>query len=281
MLLKRAPDLKYSDVTPRDIYVNRRKFLYGMGLAGGLALAGKSVANLAFPSARAYAATSLPGLVKGPFSTDEKVTPEQAVATYNNYYEFGTDKADPAKNAQKFVTSPWSVSVEGEVAKPRKFTMEEILKLAPLEERIYRHRCVEAWSIVVPWIGYPLNTIAKLVEPTSKAQFVAFESYFDAKQMPQAKYTGLQYPYVEGLRLDEALHPLTLISVGMYGETLPNQDGAPVRVTIPWKYGFKGIKSIVKIRFQEKQPPTTWNIINSHENGFYSDEKDTLVHPTR
>ena len=279
MLLRRAPDLKYSDVTPRDIYLNRRKFLYGMGLAGGLALAGKSVANLAFPSARAYAATSLPGLVKGPFSTDEKVTPEHDVTTYNNYYEFGTDKGDPAKNAQKFVTSPWSVSVEGEVAKPRKFTMEEILKLAPLEERIYRHRCVEAWSIVVPWVGYSFSTIAKLVEPNSNARYVAFETYFDKKQMPLWGRAGIQLPYVEGLRLDEAMHPLALLCVGMYGETLPNQDGAPVRMVIPWKYGFKSIKSLVKIKFVKDQPPTTWNITNAHEYGFYSNVNPAVDHP--
>jgi sulfoxide reductase catalytic subunit YedY len=279
MLLKRGPDLKYSDVTPRDIYLNRRKFLYGIGLVGGSALAGKSLANLAFPSARAYAATSLPGLVKGPFSTDEKVTPEHDVTTYNNYYEFGTDKGDPAKNAQKFVTSPWSVSVEGEVAKPRKFTMEEILKLAPLEERIYRHRCVEAWSIVVPWVGYSFSTLAKLVEPNSNARYVAFETYFDKKQMPLWGRAGIQLPYVEGLRLDEAMHPLALLCVGMYGETLPNQDGAPVRMVIPWKYGFKSIKSLVKIKFVKDQPPTTWNITNAHEYGFYSNVNPTVDHP--
>ena len=279
MLLKRSSDLKYSDITPRDVYLNRRKFLYGMGLAGGLALAGKSVANLALPSARAYAATSLPGLVKGPFSTDEKVTPEHDVTTYNNYYEFGTDKGDPAKNAQKFVTSPWSVSVEGEVAKPRKFTMEEILKLAPLEERIYRHRCVEAWSIVVPWVGYSFSTLVKLVEPNSNARYVAFETYFDKKQMPLWGRAGIQLPYVEGLRLDEAMHPLALLCVGMYGETLPNQDGAPVRMVIPWKYGFKSIKSLVKIKFVKDQPPTTWNITNAHEYGFYSNVNPAVDHP--
>jgi len=279
MLLKRGPDLKYSDVTPRDIYLNRRKFLYGLGLAGGLALAGKNLANLAFPSSRAYAATSLPGIVKSPFSTTEKVTSEDRVTTYNNYYEFGTDKGDPSKNATKFVTSPWSVSVEGEVAKPRKFTMEEILKLAPLEERIYRHRCVEAWSIVVPWVGYSFSTIAKLVEPNSNAKYVAFESYFDKKQMPLWGRAGIQLPYVEGLRIDEAMHPLTLLTVGMYGETLPNQDGAPVRMVIPWKYGFKSIKSIVKIRFVKDQPPTTWNITNAHEYGFYSNVNPKVDHP--
>ncbi len=279
MFLKRAPDLKYSDVTPRQVYLDRRKFLYGVGLAGGVALAGKSLANLAFPSAQAYASTKLPGVVKGPFNTDEKVTPEGMVTTYNNYYEFGTDKGDPAKNSGKFVTSPWSVSVEGEVAKPRKFTMEEILKLAPLEERIYRHRCVEAWSIVVPWVGYSFSTLVKLVEPTPNARYVAFESYFDAKQMPLWRYAGIQLPYVEGLRLDEAMHPLALLCVGMYGETLPNQDGAPVRMVLPWKYGFKSIKSLVKIKFVKDQPPTTWNITNAHEYGFYSNVNPKVDHP--
>ncbi len=270
MLVKRCPDLKYSDVTPRDIYLNRRKFLYGMGLAGGLALAGKSLADLVSPSVRAYASTKLSGLASSPFSTTEKVTPEQVVTTYNNYYEFGTDKGDPSKNAQKFVTSPWTVSVEGECAKPRQYSMDEIMKLAPLEERIYRHRCVEAWSIVVPWIGFSLSTISKLAEPTPNAHFVAFESYFDRKQMPLWGRAGIELPYVEGLRMDEAMHPLALLTVGMYGETLPNQDGAPVRMVIPWKYGFKSIKSIVKIKFVKNQPPTTWNITNAHEYGFYS-----------
>ncbi len=194
----------------------------------------------------------LNGLVQGPYSKDsisEKVTPEQDVTHYNNYYEFGTDKSDPSKNADNFVTTPWSVSVEGEVKKPRKFTMDEILKLAPLEERIYRHRCVEAWSIVVPWVGYSFSTIAKLVEPTPSAKYVLFKAISIRKQMPLWRDAGIELPYVEGLRLDEAMNPLTLLCVGMYGETLPNQDGAPVRMVIPWKYGFKSTKSIVKIRF--------------------------------
>jgi sulfoxide reductase catalytic subunit YedY len=279
MLVKRSPDMKYSDVTPRDIYLNRRKFLYGMGLAGGLALAGKSLADLVNPSVRAYASTKFSGLTPSPFSTTEKVTPEQIVATYNNYYEFGTDKGDPAKNAQKFVTSPWTVSVEGEVGKPRKFTMDEILKIAPLEERIYRHRCVEGWSIVVPWIGYSFSTLVKLVEPNSNARYVAFESYFDKKQMPLWGRAGIDLPYVEGLRMDEAMNPLTLLSMGMYGESLPNQDGAPVRMVIPWKYGFKSIKSMVKIKFVKDQPPTTWNITNAHEYGFYSNVNPKVDHP--
>jgi sulfoxide reductase catalytic subunit YedY len=279
MLVKRSPYMKYSDITPRDIYVNRRKFLYGMGLAGGLALAGKSLADLMNPSVRAYASAKLSGLTPSPFSTTEKVTPEHDVTTYNNYYEFGTDKGDPAKNAQKFVTAPWTVSVEGECAKPRKFSMDEILKLAPLEERIYRHRCVEAWSIVVPWIGYSFSTLVKLVEPNSNARYVAFESYFDKKQMPLWGRAGIDLPYVEGLRMDEAMHPLTLLCMGMYGETLPNQDGAPVRMVIPWKYGFKSIKSIVKIKFVKDQPPTTWNITNAHEYGFYSNVNPKVDHP--
>ena len=279
MLVKRSPGFKYSDITPRDVYINRRKFLYGMGLAGGLALAGKGIADLISPPVRAYASTKLPGLGGSPFSTSEKVTPEQVVTTYNNYYEFGTEKDQPAKNAQKFVTSPWTVSVEGECAKPRKYSMDEILKLAPLEERIYRHRCVEAWSIVVPWTGYSFSTIAKLAEPNSNARYVAFESYFDRKQMPLWGLAGIGLPYVEGLRMDEAMHPLTLLCMGMYGETLPNQDGAPVRMVIPWKYGFKSIKSIVKIKFVKDQPPTTWNITNAHEYGFYSNVNPMVDHP--
>jgi len=250
-----------------------------MGLAGGLALAGKSLADLVSPSVSAYASTKLPGLAGSPFSTTEKISPEQVVTTYNNYYEFGTEKGDPAKNAQKFVTSPWTVSVEGEVGKPRKFSMDEIMKLAPLEERIYRHRCVEAWSIVVPWVGYSFSTLAKLVEPNSNARYVAFESYFDKKQMPLWGRAGIELPYVEGLRIDEAMHPLTLLCMGMYGETLPNQDGAPVRMVIPWKYGFKSVKSIVKIKFVKDQPPTTWNITNAHEYGFYSNVNPKVDHP--
>jgi methionine sulfoxide reductase catalytic subunit len=279
MLVKRSPDLKYSDVTPREAYLNRRKFLQGLGIAGGLALAGKGIADLINPSARAYAAAKLSPLTPSPVSTTEKVTDEKYVATYNNFYEFGTDKGDPVKNAQKFVTSPWEISVEGECAKPRKYTMDDILKLAPLEERIYRHRCVEAWSIVVPWIGYSLSTIIKLAEPNSNAKFVAFQSYFDKKQMPLWGRAGIELPYVEGLRMDEAMHPLALLCVGMYGETLPNQDGAPVRMVIPWKYGFKSTKSLVKIKFVKDQPPTTWNITNAHEYGFYSNVNPKVDHP--
>jgi len=279
MLLKRGAELEYSDITPQEVYRDRRKFLQGLGLAGGLALAGYAVADLLNPEARAYASVPISGIQKSPFSTDEKVTDLKVVTTYNNYYEFGTDKDQPAKNSQNFVTTPWSVSVEGEVAKPRKFSMDEIMRLAPLEERIYRHRCVEAWSIVVPWVGFSFSTIAKLVEPKPTAKFVAFESYFDKKQMPLWSRAGIELPYVEGLRLDEAMHPLALLSVGMYGQTLPPQDGAPVRMVLPWKYGFKSVKSIVKIKFVKDQPPTTWNITNAHEYGFYSNVNPTVDHP--
>jgi len=279
MLIRKAPDLTYADVTPKSVYLNRRKFLQEMGIAGAAMIAGKGLFDLAWPPQSALAATQFTGLVKSPFSTTEKLSSMNDVTHYNNFYEFGTDKADPAKYAQNFKTSPWSVSVEGDVAKPRKFTMDEILKLAPLEERIYRHRCVERWSIVVPWIGFSFSVLAKLVEPTPKARYVAFETYYDTRQMPQAKYGGIDFPYVEGLRLDEAMNPLTLLCAGMYGEALPPQDGAPVRMVVPWKYGYKSIKSLVKIRFQEKEPPTTWNRYSSQEYGFYSNVNPNVDHP--
>src|SRR5579884_33321 len=253
MLILKPGDLRYSEITPKPVYLNRRRFL-----------AAVPAALVAARAARG-AAARLPNVGKSQFSTSEPVTAENVVTRYNNFYEFGTGKSDPAHNAQNFKTENWTVSVEGECARPRMFSMDEILKLAPLEERIYRHRCVEAWSIVVPWIGYSFNTLIKLAEPTPKAKYVAFQSYYDRKQMPQGAYAGIPFPYVEGLRLDEAMNPLTLLCVGMYGETLPNQDGAPVRMVIPWKYGFKSIKSIVKIKFQGSQPPTTWNLVARSE----------------
>jgi len=279
MVIRKAPDLTYADITPKSVYLNRRKFLQAMGIAGATAAAGTSLFGLAFPSRTAFAATKFTGLAKSPFSTTEKQNTYEDVTHYNNFYEFGTDKGDPAKNSKNFNTSNWVVSVEGEVGKPRKFTMDEILKIAPLGERIYRHRCVEAWSIVVPWIGFSFSNLVKLVEPTSKAQFVAFQSYYDHQQMPQGRYAGIDFPYVEGLRLDEAMNPLALLCVGMYGETLPNQDGAPVRMTLPWKYGFKSIKSLVKIKFQQKMPPTTWNLSAPSEYGFYSNVNPSVDHP--
>ncbi len=279
MLIRKAPDLTYADVTPKTVFLERRKFLQAMGFVGAAAFAGNRLYELAMPSQTALAATKFGELIKSPFSTTEKQNSYEDVTHYNNFYEFGTDKSDPAKNAQRFNTSNWVVSVEGEVAKPRKFTLDEILKIAPLEERVYRHRCVEAWSIVVPWIGFSLSNLVKLVEPTPKAQFVAFQSYYDSKQMLQGRWAGIDFPYVEGLRMDEAMNPLTLLGVGMYGESLPNQDGAPVRLVIPWKYGFKSIKSLVKIKFQSKMPPTTWNLAAPNEYGFYSNVNPHVDHP--
>ncbi|HTV59475.1 MAG TPA: protein-methionine-sulfoxide reductase catalytic subunit MsrP [Verrucomicrobiae bacterium] len=272
-------DLTYVDVTPKHVYQNRRNFLVGL-LVTGTAVAGwKKYAYLLNGPATGSVPVKLNGFKKWPYSTTETVTPENDVTHYNNFYEFGTGKEDPAQNARDFVTTPWSVTVDGEVEKPRKFTMEEIMQLAPLEERIYRHRCVEAWSMVVPWIGYPFSVIANLVQPTDKARFVAFQTYYDPRQMPLGSQAGIELPYVEGLRMDEAMNPLTLLTVGMYGETLPNQDGAPVRMVIPWKYGFKSIKSLVRIRFVKNQPPTTWNLENSQEYGFYSNVNPHVDHP--
>jgi sulfoxide reductase catalytic subunit YedY len=278
MLIKRKLELTQADITPKTIYFNRRNFLRGLGIAGAATVIAERFASILSHPGSVHANIKL-SAVKSSYTVDEKVTPENDVTHYNNFYEFGTDKGDPAKNAQNFRTSPWTVSVEGEVKTPRKFSMDEILKLAPLEERVYRHRCVERWSIVVPWIGYSLSAILKLVEPTPKAKYVAFQTFYDAKQMPQSYHTGLDYPYVEGLRLDEAMHPLALLCVGMYGETLPNQDGAPVRLVTPWKYGYKSIKSIVKIRLQSSEPATSWNLQSPTEYGFYSNVNPNVDHP--
>jgi methionine sulfoxide reductase catalytic subunit len=274
MLIKQAADLRYSDITPKSLYFNRRKLL------AGLPAAFVTARELLSPSARAVAGTTKLETVKSSLSTTgEKITPYDDVTHYNNYYEFGTGKEDPAERAKNFKTSPWTVSVEGDVAKPRKFSVEELMKLAPLEERVYRHRCVEAWSIVVPWIGYSLSTLLKQVEPTSKAKFVSFETLYDPRQMLSPFQAGISLPYVEGLRLDEANHPLALLCFGMYGETLPPQDGAPVRMVLPWKYGFKSIKSIVKIRLVSGQPAATWNETAANEYGFYSNVNPNRDHP--
>ena len=274
MLIKKAPDLRYSDVTPKSLYFNRRQFLAGVPAAF---VAGHELLS---PSARARAATTKLSAVKSHLSTTgEKISSQDDVTHYNNYYEFGTGKEQPAELSRNFKTSPWMVSVEGDVAKPRKFSVEELMKLAPLEERVYRHRCVEAWSIVVPWIGYSLSNLLKEVEPTSKAKFVAFETLYDPKQMLSPFQAGIPLPYVEGLRLDEANHPLALLCFGMYGETLPPQDGAPVRMVLPWKYGFKSVKSIVKIRLVSGQPPCTWNEVGANEYGFYSNVNPNRDHP--
>jgi sulfoxide reductase catalytic subunit YedY len=271
MLIKKPADIRYSEITPKHIYMNRRSFLAGVPAAF------LGARELLSPSARAVAGTKLPNVQKSKYTVDEKINSYQDVSTYNNYYEFGTDKSEPAQYAKNFKTEPWTVSVEGDCAKPRKFSLEEILSLAPLEERVYRHRCVEAWSIVVPWVGYSLSALLAKVEPTSKAKYVAFETFWDRRQMPHA--AGLQFPYIEGLRMDEAMHPLALLCTGMFGESLPPQDGAPVRMILPWKYGFKSIKSIVKIRLVGGMPNTSWNLANPPEYGFYSNVNPKVDHP--
>jgi sulfoxide reductase catalytic subunit YedY len=268
MLIRKAPDLHWSDVTPRAVYLNRRRFLAGLGAGAFAAFATDALAG-----------TKLAPLASSPYSTKEPQTPFGTVTQYNNFYEFGTDKDQPSKLAYTLKTSPWSVKVDGDVEKPAVFDMDAIMKMAPLEERIYRHRCVEGWSIVVPWIGFSLKHLIDRVQPTPKAKFVAFESLYDTKQMPRARWAGIPFPYKEGLRLDEAMNPLTLLCVGMYGETLPNQDGAPVRLVVPWKYGFKSIKSIVRIRFVGKKPETTWNMAAPQEYGFYSNVNPQVDHP--
>ena len=254
--------LRYSDVTPKSEYLSRRRFLTAAALAPVV-----------------YAGEKLSGVSKSPSSTTEPVTAYQVITGYNNYYEFGTGKGDPVKNAQNFKTSPWTVTIEGNVAKAKTLDLDAIMKIAPLEERIYRHRCVERWSIVVPWIGFSLSELLRQVEPTAKAKYVAFQSYYDTKQMPLGRYAGIELPYVEGLRMDEAMHPLTMLVVGLYGEVLPNQNGAPLRLAVPWKYGFKSIKSIVKIKLVDKEPPTTWNLANAQEYGFYSNVNPEVDHP--
>jgi len=276
---KREDKLTYSDVTPKGLYMGRRNFLLGLLAVTGAVYAWKKYKYLLSGRGDGSIPVPLNGVTRWPYGTDEKLSSLSEVTHYNNFYEFGTEKEDPAANSKNFMTSPWIVTVDGEVKNKRQFSMEEILKLAPLEERIYRHRCVEGWSIVVPWIGYSFSVLANLVGPTPKAKYVAFESFYDPKQMPDGATSGIELPYVEGLRLDEAMNPLTLLCVGMYGETLPNQDGAPVRMVIPWKYGFKSIKSLVRIRFVENEPPTTWNLSSPAEYGFYSNVNPNVDHP--
>jgi sulfoxide reductase catalytic subunit YedY len=278
MLIKTAADIRSSEITDEKHYLNRRTFLRGASAA----LAGAAALNLV-PGAPgvgdALAQTPIPNLKKGPFNTDEPPNKVDDITGYNNFYEFGLDKEDPARYASRMKTRPWTVKIDGEVGKPGDYAIDDIMKMFPLEERIYRFRCVEAWSMVIPWVGFPLGDLIKRVEPTSKAKYVAFTTLLRPSEMPGQMGDSLRWPYVEGLRLDEAMHPLTLLSVGLYGRTLANQNGAPIRLVVPWKYGFKSIKSIVRIRLVEKQPPTSWNIANSHEYGFYSNVNPEVDHP--
>ncbi len=274
VIIKTADKIPSSEITPEDVFNRRREFL----AAAGLAL-GATTANM-LPGSPAFGATPPLGtLGSWSASTDEQQTPEEQATSYNNFYELGTDKGDPKKNASRLVTDPWSVEIAGECAKPGTYTLEDILKPHANEERVYRLRCVEAWSMVIPWAGFPLGDLLKRFEPTGNAKYVQFETILDKERLPGQRYPVLQWPYVEGLRMDEAMHPLTMMAVGMYGKLLPNQSGAPLRLVVPWKYGFKSIKSIVKINFVEEQPDTSWNLSAPSEYGFYSNVNPQVSHP--
>ena len=269
MLISRPTGIASSEITPRSVYMSRRSLIAGAGalFAGGLIGGGAEAGPLE--------------AVKSAYSTDEKQTAKKDATSYNNFYEFGTDKADPVAYAGSLKTSPWTVKVDGLVGKPADFQLEDILKGVTLEERIYRMRCVEGWSMVLPWVGFPLAELLKRADPQGSAKYVAFETLKRPSEMPGQRgvFQSLPWPYVEGLRLDEAMHPLTILAVGMYGETLPNQNGAPIRLVVPWKYGFKSIKSVVRISLVDKQPPTTWQQQNASEYGFYSNVNPEVDHP--
>ena len=277
-----------SEITPEPLYLRRREFIRNAllftvtstGVGGSLLwLMGGKRASEPKTSPASVSAPPLTSAGRSSYSTDEPLTPYRDVTTYNNFYEFGTDKSDPAENAHTLKPRPWTVSIEGEVRKPQVIDIDQLLTWFPLEERVYRMRCVEAWSMVIPWLGFPLGDLIKRVEPTSRAKYVAFTSLFDPEQMPGQHRGILDWPYVEGLRIDEAVHPLTILAVGLYGKVLPNQNGAPLRLVVPWKYGFKGIKSIVKIRLSAEQPPTTWNLAAPYEYGFYANVNPAVDHP--
>jgi sulfoxide reductase catalytic subunit YedY len=283
MLIKRSPngvDLPFSsEITPQAVYESRRKFIAQMAVGAAVGSSLWEMANREAFAADAPAAQKFAGKLNPAYSSMEKQTPFKDASTYNNYYEFGTDKSEPAVNAHTLKTTPWTVSIEGEVKKPMTLDLDSLTKLAPLEERVYRLRCVEGWSMVIPWVGFSLSELIKKVEPTGNAKYVEFITLADKKQMPGVGSRVLEWPYVEGLRMDEAMHPLTLLTMGMYGQVLPNQNGAPVRVIVPWKYGFKSAKSIVKIRFVKDQPKTAWNISAPSEYGFYSNVNPEVDHP--
>ena len=284
MLIKRLSDIRSSEITDKKLYLNRREFLQtatGAAAAGAAVLAGAGVV-LEAAGQPAPHGRKLENVRKSPLSvsaSDEKVNTWEQITTYNNYYEFGTDKDSPSEYAKSLKTEPWKVVVDGECNKPAAYNLEDILKGQTLEERIYRHRCVEAWSMVIPWVGFPLSDFIKKCEPTSKAKFVSFYTLNDPGQMPGVRSPILRWPYLEALRMDEAMHPLTILTVGLYGEVVPKQDGAPIRLTVPWKYGFKSAKSIVRIRFVEKQPLNTWQESAPQEYGFYSNVNPTVDHP--
>jgi sulfoxide reductase catalytic subunit YedY len=268
----RVPHIAPSEITPPEVYVSRRTLLAGALAAG--------VSTLARPAEGPPAgAVPLSYTANPRYSVTEAPNKYEEITTYNNYYEFGTDKQDPSENARNFRARPWSVTIDGEAEVRGTFALEDVLKGQSLEERIYRFRCVEAWSLVVPWVGFPLSSLLARFKPTSRAKYVEFTTLYDPQQMPGQRFPVLNWPYVEGLRIDEAMHPLTLMAVGLYGRALPNQDGAPLRLIVPWKYGFKGIKSIVKIRFTESQPRTSWSLAAPNEYGFYANVNPAVDHP--
>ena len=282
MLIKKPADIRWSEVTPKELYLRRREFIKGVGTAAAAtataaALGSPLIETAAAQNPKAY---RFPQVKKGsPFDTTEKINSYQDITTYNNFYEFGLDKGDPARNAHTLKPDPWSVVVEGHCNKGGKYDVRDIVSWFPLEERIYRMRCVEAWSIVVPWVGFELGHLIKRFEPTSRAKYIEFKTLVDIRQMPGQAEPALDWPYTEGLRLDEAMHPLTLMVVGLYGEVLPNQNGAPIRLVVPWKYGFKGVKSIVRMRFTESAPLNTWQQQQPREYGFYANVNPDVDHP--
>ena len=277
MLIRTTPTIPTRDITDERLYLDRRAFIRA---SVGAAAGGVAGALLPVAEARAQGGAALANVRKSPLSTTgEKLNSLEDITSYNNYYEFGIDKSAPASNSERFKPTPWTVTIAGEAERTGKFALEDILKPHALEERVYRMRCVEAWSMVIPWVGVPLGEVLKQFKPTAKAKYVAFKTVLRPSEMPGQKIDVLEWPYVEGLRIDEAMNPLALLAVGLYGKTLPNQNGAPLRLVTPWKYGFKGIKSIVEIRFTEREPPTSWNISASNEYGFYANVNPQVDHP--
>jgi sulfoxide reductase catalytic subunit YedY len=278
MLIKRPPDIRSSEITDKKLYLNRREFIRAAAVAAGAGVVGAGVGVAG--AEPAPHGRKLAGIVKSPLSTTgEKLNTWDEITTYNNFYEFGTDKESPSLYAKMLKTEPWSVRVEGECAKTGLMGLDDVLRGETLEERVYRLRCVEAWSMVIPWVGFPIANLIKKCEPTSKARFVEFYSLADSTQMPGINQRVLRWPYIEGLRMDEAMHPLAIMAVGLYGEVLPKQNGAPLRIVVPWKYGFKSGKSIVRIRFVERQPVNSWQLSAPNEYGFYSNVNPTVDHP--
>ena len=274
MIITPASDIRSSDITDERLYLRRREFMKAAAVPAAAALAGLSPARLL-----GAGQDPIPNVRKGVITTDEALTPWEDVTTYNNFYEFSTNKNNPTRNAKNFRPKPWTVKIDGLVNKPGDYNLEDLIKTQVLEERVYRLRCVEAWSMVIPWVGFSLGDLIKRVEPQGGARFVEFATLLDPKQMPGQRSAVLDWPYVEGLRIDEAMHPLAILAVGVYGKVLPNQNGAPLRLVVPWKYGFKSIKSIVRIRFVAKQPVSSWQASGPQEYGFYSNVNPDVDHP--